>query len=246
MLWAFGYMNWRGAGVVTRVNIVKARWAGAQQSRSRRRGDGMERKEEPVLDAVSQIIAAVLGSMKTHKWWWAGGAGATVVAVVAAVLVFGGFFGPSGKLICTATLDSARNFGVVPYSASLANTDAKKTDVKDRRVCQALADGDTYNLTVDLTCKDSKGLKKGTCTKLYSVERADGLSTYQIRQVPPDEENEAAVVPPANPATAQDGAAQSPIDNSDVQPVTGAAAGNGAAQPANSGDANAQQPNPQQ
>lgn len=198
-----------------------------------------------MLDTVSKVFAAVLASMKTHKWWWAGGGGAAVVAIAAAIIIFGGFLGPSGRLICTATLDSARNFGVVPYTASLASSDAKKTDVKDRRVCQAKADGDTYNMTVDLKCKDSKRIKKGECTTLYSVERADGLSTFQVRQVPPDEENEAAAVPPVSPAAAPNAGAQSPVDNSDIQPVTGSAAvDNNSAQPTpttGGSDANPQQ-----
>lgn len=210
----------------------------------------MERKEEPVLDAVSEVFAAVLGSMKAHKWWWAGGGGVTVVAIAAAVVLFGGFLGPSGNLICTATLDSARNFGVIPYTASLANTDAKTTDVKNRRVCQAQADGDTYNLTVDLTCKDSTRIKKGECTKLYSVARTDGLSTYQVRQVPPDDE--AAVVPPpgSNAAALPDAGGQAPVDSGDVQPVTGAdvqpATGTNAQPTTGAGDGGPQQPDPQQ
>jgi hypothetical protein len=131
-----------------------------------------------VPEAISNLFAAILQSTKTHKWWWAGGGGAALVAIAAVVVVFGGFFGPSGKAICTATLTRARDYGVVPMTASLLNNKAASTEVKGRRICVAQADNDQYNMAVDVKCDK---LKNKECISLYSVERADGLSIYQVR-----------------------------------------------------------------
>jgi hypothetical protein len=172
-----------------------------------------------LLAAMSKLLAAILASIKTHKWWWAGGGGAAVVAVAAAVIVFGGFLGPSGKAICTIALGHARDYGVIPNTAILANTDAKSTDVRNRRVCTAQAGGNDYNLTVDVTCKD---MKNKDCIALYSVERADGLSTYQVRQVPDDDADAAADAGNAGGGEAQNaGDTQNAGDASDIQPTTG-------------------------
>jgi hypothetical protein len=177
-----------------------------------------------LLAAMSKLLATILASTKTHKWWWAGGGGAAVVAIAAAVIVFGGFFGPSGKAICTLALEHARDYGVVPNTATLANMEAKSTDVRNRRLCTAQAGGNDYSLTVDVTCKD---MKKKDCVALYSVERADGLSTYQVRQVP-DDDADAAVdggQAAAGGATQNAGGAQNAVDESDIQPTTGTHSG---------------------
>jgi hypothetical protein len=181
-----------------------------------------------LLASTSKLLTAILASTKTHKWWWAGGGGAAVVAIAAVVIVFGGFFGPNGKAICTVALEHARDYGVIPSTASLANADAKSTDVSNRRLCTAVADGSDYNLTVDITCKD---MKNKDCVALYSVQRADGLSTYQVRQVP-DDDTDAAVdvgsqaADTGNAQSAGDGqsagGAPSAADNNDIQPATGA------------------------
>lgn len=200
------------------------------------RGGGTDRKEDPVRETISRLLAAtselltaILATTKTHKWWWAGGGGAAVVAIAAAVIVFGGFFGPSGKAICTVALEHARDYGVVPNTATLANTDAKGTDVANRKLCTAKADGNDYNLTVDVTCKD---MKNKDCVALYSVQRTDGLTTYQVRQVPDDDADaavEAGSGQAADAGNAQSagdgqsaGGAPSAADNSDIQPATGA------------------------
>jgi hypothetical protein len=156
-------------------------------------------KGNPVLNSVietlAKLYAATLASLKTHTWWWAGGGGVVLVAVAAVlVVVYGGFFGPSGKAICTTALSEARDYGVVPPDASLASSEAKKTDVENRRVCTAEAGSDQYKLTVDVTC-DKVSDKK--CLSLYAVARADGLSTYQLRSVPDDQTAaEASEIPP--------------------------------------------------
>ena len=180
-----------------------------------------------VRDAYTKLIAAVLASVPRCKWWWAGGGGAAVVVIAALVVVFGGFFGPSGKAICTTALEHARDYGVIPATATLANTDAKSTDVENRRLCTARAGGNEYRLTADITCKD---MKNKDCIALYSVERADGLSTYQVRQVP-DDDQDAAI--PADAGNAGGGEAQNTGNaqntgdaqgtglDSDIQPTTG-------------------------
>ena len=141
-------------------------------------------------ETIARLFEALLASFKTHKWWWAGGGGAAVVAIAAAaVFMYGGFFGPDGGAICKVALDHARDYGVVPGDASLASSSPKKTDVKDRWLCTALADNNEFNLTVDMTCKD---LKNKDCVSLYNVARADGMTTYQVRQVP-DDDNDAAL-----------------------------------------------------
>ena len=173
---------------------------------------------------MSKLLSAIQASIQTHKWWWAGGGGAAVVAIAAVVVVFGGFFGPSGKAICTIALGHARDYGVVPNSAILANTDAKSTDVKDRKVCTAQAYGADYQLTVDVTCKD---MKKKDCVSLYSVQRADGLSTYQVRQVPDDDTDATADAGSTAPSGAAPGAADTQgaasgaVEDSDIQTTTG-------------------------
>ena len=202
-----------------------------------------------LLATIQESAKAVLATTKTHKWWWAGGGGATLVAIVALVVVFGGFFGPSGKAICTATLERASAYGVIPTSASLANNEAKKDDqVSGRRLCTAQVGEDKFILSVDLTCND---MKNADCLSLYAVERSDGLSTYQKRKEEPDD-GAAFVPPPVEQAAAPPSAVEapaapadstappadsgtSPPDAGDVQPVTG-----------NNADQSAQPASPQQ
>ena len=193
-------------------------------------------------EAISKLFAAILASTKTHKWWWAGGGGATLAAIVVVVIVFGGFFGPSGATICKAAVDRARDYGVVPFAAT-AGTEAKKTDVKDRRTCEAQAGDEKYNVTADLTCKD---LKKADCLTLYSVARSDGMSTYQMR-APEEDVSENTAAPDASTVPA----AAAPIAKPDTAAVPGnddsdlAVSHSGAAGPTQTPTDNSQ-PAPQQ
>ena len=184
-------------------------------------------------DAYTKLHAIILASIQAHKGWWAGGGGAEVVEIAAAVIVFGGFFGPSGKAICTVALEHARDYGVVPSNTVLASTSAKGTDVDNRRVCTAEAGTDKYNMTVDLACKD---MKNKDCIALYSVAREDGLTTYQVRQVPDDDADAPTAAADAGGGEAQSAESTGSAGNdSDIQPTTGT----------HSEDAN-QQANPQQ
>ena len=155
-------------------------------------------------EAISQLLAklqpaldTILATTKTHKWYWIGGGSAAAVAIAAAVVVFGGFLGPGGKQICTASLTLAKDYGVISPTASLASNSAKSTDVEKRRQCTARDGEETFNLLVDLktedaqhkTCRDLD--KQSGCVALYRVARSDGMTTYQVHEIPPDETDEA-------------------------------------------------------
>ena len=186
---------------------------------------------------MSKLLAAILASMKTRKWWWAGGGGAALVAIAAAVVVFGGFFGPSGKAICTVAVEHARDYGIIPPSAVVSNAGGKSTDVKNRRLCTASANGNSYNILADLVtgdttevkCKNIKDITKSKdCIALYSVERSDGLSMYQVRQVPDDDTDVPVDAANAGGGETQKagnvqnaGDAQGNALDSDLQPTTG-------------------------
>jgi len=152
-------------------------------------------------------LDTLLATAKTNKLVWAGG-GVIVVAAVAAGLYFGGVFGPSGRDICMASLQQAKDYGVISPSADLASTSAKSTDVKNRKSCSASASGETFTLLTDIKtedsahkpCKDFK--KQNSCVALYSVARTDGMTTYQVRNIPPGETDEAlaANAPPPDQA----------------------------------------------
>ena len=177
------------------------------------------------------LIEKIQDSFRTHSWWWLGGGGGVVVAAVLAVLVFGGFFGPSGRAICQASLDQARQYGVVPFNAKLSSSSAKSTDVDGRKSCTASADDQTYTMLVDVKkedadhkkCKDFK--KQHDCLALFSVANAQGMMTYQYRQ-PPDDDQDAAMAPPAaggsDASLADPNAPATATDNSDaLTPATG-------------------------
>lgn len=178
---------------------------------------GAQQRQLGLFGKLQNAAGGLLATAKTNPKPWMIGGGAVAVAAIAAVVVFGGFFGPSGKDICTATLNQARDFGVISPSASLADSSAKSTEVKDRRQCTAKVGDDVYTLLVDLKaedathkkCKDFK--KQAGCVALYSVVRSDGMMSYQVREIPPDETDEALAAqnpPPAAPGAAPGAAAE--------------------------------------
>lgn len=153
----------------------------------------------PVSDSTPtppSKLGTLLATAKTNKLVWAGG-GVVVIAAVAAGLYFGGVFGPSGRDICMASLQQAKDYGVISPSADLASSSAKSTDVKNRKSCAASSGGETFTLLADVKtedaahkpCKDFK--KQNSCVALYSVARTDGMTTYQVREIPPGETDEA-------------------------------------------------------
>lgn len=173
----------------------------------------------------------LLDSLKRNTFAWIGGV--VVLAGVAAFVVFGGLLGPSGKMVCTATLNQARDFGAIAPSAVLDSTSAKSTDVKNRKSCTAKVGEDSYTLTVDLKNEDTEHkrcrdyVKQSGCVALYSVARSDGVTTYQVREIPPNETDEALAkegalgIPPgqqngaAQNAAAPDEAAQNTVPGAD-------------------------------
>ena len=154
-------------------------------------------------------VAAVVRSLKTKPGYWIGG---VLVLAGAAFVVFGGI-GPSGKTVCTASLNQARAFGVIPPSAALDSNNAKSVDGKNRKSCVARVGDDTYTLVADIKSLDNEHkacrdyLKQNGCVALYSVARSDGMTTYQVRQIPPNDTDEALAkqgllgLPPAGTRT---------------------------------------------
>lgn len=169
----------------------------------------------PVSDstpAPTSKLDTLLATAKTNKLVWAGG-GVVVVAALAAGLYFGGVFGPSGRDICMASLQQAKDYGVISPTADLASSSAKSTDVKNRKSCAASAGGETFTLLTDIKtedsahkpCKDFK--KQNSCVALYSVARTDGMTTYQVREIPPGETDEAVAANAPAPDQAAPGQA---------------------------------------
>ncbi len=164
--------------------------------------------EPPAPNRYQEMLDKVLATTRTHKWYWAGGGGAAVVIAVLAILFFTGIFGPSGRAICTAALTQAKDFGVISPSATLSSTSAKSTDVDGRRQCAAEAGGDSYVLLADIKNEDAEHkkckdfAKQADCLKLYSVARTDGMTTYQVREIPPGETDEALLGTQAAPGQA--------------------------------------------
>lgn len=181
----------------------------------------------PVSDQVQQKVSSVseqspaptstFNALLSNKLVWAGG-GVVAVAAIGAGLYFGGVFGFSGRDICLATLTQAKDFGVIAQDASLASDSAKSTDKKGRKACTAAAGSDTYTLLVDLKkedkdnkrCKDLK--KQNSCVALYSVARADGMTSYQVREIPPGESDEAVAANEPKPQAQQPADGSVPVD----------------------------------
>lgn len=157
---------------------------------------GMPQPQPSFMGKVQGAVGGFLATTKTHSKAWMAGGGVALVVVVLAGLYFGGVFGPSGRAICTAALGQAKEFGVISPNATLASSSAKSTDVKDRRSCSVQVDSDTFTILADIRtetlshvkCKD---VSQAGCVMIYSVARSDGMTTYQVREIPPGESDEA-------------------------------------------------------
>lgn len=158
-----------------------------------------------MLDAIKRLFSAFKASLRAHMWYWVGGAGVVLVGVAAALLIFGDFFGPSGKTVCQIARFKAVEFGVLGSDAKLQGS-GKAGEIEGRRECTLISGNDTYVATTVLTCKnvdkelsEMKAVEDGKpipealladfdrCISLYAVERSDGLTLYQKQAVPPDD-----------------------------------------------------------
>jgi hypothetical protein len=153
------------------------------------------------VSAISTWFSRIKDSIKAHKWIWAASSGAVLVAIVLAILYFAGVFGPSGRAVCKVAVDRAKAYGTLSPSAAQDGS-AKSTDIAGRKTCLVTDGADKYVVTVDIKCND---LKKDDCLPIYSVEREDGLSLYQVRSVPNDleEADNASIPPPPDQGTSE-------------------------------------------
>ncbi len=207
--------------------------------------------QQPRLGFVGKLrngAGALLATRQTHPKQWMIGGGVAAVVVIGAVVWFGGFLGPSSRDICLASLNQAKDFGVISPSATLASSSAKTTDVKNRRQCTAQVDGDTFTILTDLKSEDAEHKKctdikkQKSCVAIYSVARSDGMTTYQVREIPPDETDEALAAETPPPAAPGATPAEAPADSSGLD---GETAVDNSSAPAQSAPPAQQQP-PQQ
>jgi hypothetical protein len=189
--------------------------------------------------ARSSIMARFGRSVLVNKWNWL--AGLITVCGLVALMIYTGTFGPSGKAVCTATLNQARDFGVLSPSAKLASDSADSTGVRGRKSCTAKVGEDTYTLDVDVKAEDVEHqrcrdyVKQPGCVALYRVARADGMTTYQVREIPADDTEDALVARgilssphPAPVAAPQNPAAQGGLPSDDTVSATEMSAAPGA------------------
>ena len=78
--------------------------------------------------------------------------------------------------VCTQTLNSAKNFGIVPQYGELASPRLAATDLPGRYICVAQTKVAKYLMAVDLQCRN---LNSPRCVSLYNVSQADGTVLYQ-------------------------------------------------------------------
>lgn len=79
---------------------------------------------------------------------------------------------------CGTALARVRDYGVVPFNATLSG-DAEGTKGKDGRIACAAASGDqTYSMLVNLSCDD---LSNAKCLEIYRVTKGDGNALFQKR-----------------------------------------------------------------
>ena len=84
----------------------------------------------------------------------------------------------AAQLVCRQALASAKNFGIVPQYAQLANPLPLATRVAGRYVCIAATSVGHYNVAVDLLCPKFSDAK---CVRLFDVLQDDGTVLYRRR-----------------------------------------------------------------
>jgi len=83
---------------------------------------------------------------------------------------------PSMSEICTATLNRALAFGVLPPGATLSGNDAQASQPDGFYTCSAQASDGKYTLSFDMNCHATH---EKNCFALDSVKRDDGTTLYQ-------------------------------------------------------------------
>lgn len=78
--------------------------------------------------------------------------------------------------LCTASLQRAKAFGIVPNYGKLSGPGLQLTKVKGRYACTAATDVAQYTMVSDLLCRD---LRDQRCVSLFSVVQQDGTVLYR-------------------------------------------------------------------
>ena len=82
----------------------------------------------------------------------------------------------AAELVCQQALTASKNFGIVPNYAQLSDPLPHGTGVTGRYTCSSRTNVATYNMAVDLVCRQ---LRESRCVVLYSVSQPDGTMLYQ-------------------------------------------------------------------
>lgn len=83
---------------------------------------------------------------------------------------------PNG--VCGAALARVRDYGVVPFNATLAS-DAEGTKAENGRIaCAARAGEEKYSMLVNVSCSD---LNDENCLEIFRVTEGDGNALFQKR-----------------------------------------------------------------
>jgi hypothetical protein len=82
----------------------------------------------------------------------------------------------AAELVCQNALAASKSFGIVPNYAQLADPLPHATNVTGRYMCSSRTTVATYNMAVDLVCRQ---LRNPRCVLLYSVSQPDGTMLYQ-------------------------------------------------------------------
>jgi hypothetical protein len=82
----------------------------------------------------------------------------------------------AAELVCTQAIAASKSFGIVPNYAQLSDPLPHATKVTGRYLCTSRTPAATYNMAVDLLCRQ---LRNPRCVLLYSVSQPDGTVLYQ-------------------------------------------------------------------